>query len=125
MHWHGQFDLVTNAGTSEHVVNQAADLTEQWQVFRTMHDLAKEHAVLMHVIPMPGGWHGGCTYTYEPDWLVRLATVCGYRIEAIYDSASDARHRAGLLIKDERSKFPTLAEFRAIGGIVTWAGATV
>ena len=36
-HLHGQFDLVTNFGTSEHVL-------DQYRVFSTVHDLQKSAA---------------------------------------------------------------------------------
>ena len=55
----GQFDLVTNCGTSEHVMNQ-------YNVFKVMHDLTRHNGVIYHAVPI-GGYtnHGLINYTLK------------------------------------------------------------
>ena len=58
------FDLVVNAGTTEHVVNQD-------NAFRVMHDLAKVHGVMMHELPGGGMMtHGVVSYNVQFFWLL-------------------------------------------------------
>jgi hypothetical protein len=112
----GQFDLVTNAGTTEHVVT-SNDFCDQWQVFKSIHDLAKPTAAILHVIPSENGYHCECGYMYTHDFIRKLADACRYRVVEFYDSRSDANHMAALLLKSPESHFPFLHEFRALGEI--------
>ena len=48
----GQFDLVTNNGTSEHVEPRSG----QYNCFKNMHLLTKVGGVMMHAIPMLGSY---------------------------------------------------------------------
>jgi hypothetical protein len=58
------FDLVVNAGTTEHVVNQD-------NAFRVMHDLAKVGGVMMHEVPAGGMLtHGVVSYNPQFFWLL-------------------------------------------------------
>jgi SAM-dependent methyltransferase len=113
----GQFDLVTNAGTTEHVCT-SNDFRDQWQALRSIHDLTKPQAAIMHVIPDEHGWHCGCGYAYTRDFLPALATACGYSLIHWYPSRSDAHHIAALLLKHAHRSFPDFDEFRALGGIL-------
>jgi hypothetical protein len=112
----GCFDLVTNAGTTEHVGGPGG-LRDQWQVFRSIHDLAKPRAAMMHVIPDEEGFHNGCPWLYARDFLPDLARICGYQVAECYDSRSDAHHRAALLLKSPESTFPDFGRFRSLRGI--------
>ena len=58
------FDLVVNAGTTEHVVNQD-------NAFRVIHDLAKVGGVMMHEVPAGGMLtHGVVSYNAQFFWLL-------------------------------------------------------
>jgi hypothetical protein len=69
----GRFDLVINAGTTEHVANQD-------NAFRVIHDLAKVGAVIHH--ELPGGGlsltHG--FFSYTPKFFLWLADANGYDV---------------------------------------------
>ncbi len=58
----GRFDLVINAGTTEHVANQD-------NAFRVMHDLVRFGGVMIHELPAAGMLtHGLVTYTMKFFW---------------------------------------------------------
>lgn len=66
------FDLVINAGTTEHVVNQD-------NAFRVMHDLTKVGGVMMHEVPAGGMLtHGVVSYNPQFFWL--LCRDNGYEV---------------------------------------------
>lgn len=71
---HGQFDLVTNFGTSEHVA-------DQMNFLRYVHDATKIGGVMIHMVPMIG-YLGHCLYKYDPKFFVRLAAANSY--ETLY-----------------------------------------
>lgn len=108
----GTFDLVTNAGTTEHV-NTTVDFVDQWQAFKSVHDLArKDNAVFPHVIPNEDGRHAACRYVYRDGFLSALAKVCNYEIIYQYPSKTDKNHLVAMLKKHPMSKeFPGLSEF--------------
>jgi methyltransferase family protein len=56
--WRGHFDLVLNFGTTEHVINQ-------FNAFRTLHDLAKPQGGLIYSLFLRGGYmdHGLLHYS--------------------------------------------------------------
>jgi len=49
---HGRYDVVTNHGTSEHILNQ-------WNFFKTMHDAAAVGALMYHSVPFCGEFEHG------------------------------------------------------------------
>jgi hypothetical protein len=60
----GAFDLVVNAGTTEHVVNQL-------NAFRVIHDLTKLGGIMVHDLPAVGmPTHGVVNYTMQFFWLL-------------------------------------------------------
>jgi hypothetical protein len=60
----GAFDLVVNAGTTEHVVNQD-------NAFRVIHDLTKVGGVMLHELPGGGMLtHGVISYNPQFFWLL-------------------------------------------------------
>ena len=69
---HGRYRLVTNHGTSEHILNQ-------WNVFKTMHDAAARDGLLFHCVPFSGMFeHGIVNYNAKFWWA--LSEANGYRI---------------------------------------------
>lgn len=76
----GQFDMVTNCGTSEHVVEG------QVNVFHNAHNLCKRGGVMAHGIPYedspPCFGHGSWKYSIE--WFQKLAADNQYEILKLY-----------------------------------------
>jgi len=68
----GKFDLVTNFGTTEHVINQ-------YQSMKTIHDLAKPGGIIYHDIPM-SGYHDHGYLSYHPRFFFDLALANTYRV---------------------------------------------
>jgi len=66
----GHFDFVTNAGTTEHVFNQA-------NCFKVLHDLTRVGGIMAHAVPSTGfETHGLFTYPLKFFW--RLAHANDY-----------------------------------------------
>jgi hypothetical protein len=60
----GAFDLIVNAGTTEHVINQD-------NAFRVIHDLARVGGVMLHELPGGGMLtHGIVSYNPQFFWLL-------------------------------------------------------
>lgn len=69
----GAFDVVTNFGTSEHVV------PSQMPCFQTMHDLCKPGGLILHAVPGEGcNRHGHWRYPLQ--WLRVMAEDQGYYV---------------------------------------------
>jgi hypothetical protein len=71
-HLRGQFDLVTNFGTSEHVI-------DQYRVFASVHALAKPQGIIYHDLPMGGYFYHGY-FSYTPLFFNHLAITNDYEI---------------------------------------------
>ena len=68
------FDLVVNAGTTEHVVNQD-------NAFRVIHDLAKAGGIMLHELPGGGMLtHGVVSYNPQFFWL-----LCRFNNYEVFD----------------------------------------
>src|SRR5262249_19100628 len=78
-----RFDLVTNLGTTEHVINQ-------WNAFRIAHDLTKPGGVMIHNLPCQGNFtHGLVNYTPKFFWYLARSnnyTVLEMDITALPES---------------------------------------
>ena len=68
----GRFDLVTNYGTTEHVINQMLAM-------KTIHDLAKPGGIIHHDLPM-AGYHVHGYFNYNPGLFHDIATANAYEI---------------------------------------------
>jgi hypothetical protein len=64
------FDLVTNAGTTEHVFNQA-------NCFTVIHDLTKVGGIISHAVPFAGFENHGL-YKYPLKFFTRIAKANDY-----------------------------------------------
>jgi len=68
----GQFDLVTNFGTTEHIANQL-------HAFKVIHELTAHHGVMIHDLPAMGMVnHGLVNYNVKFFWM--LARSNGYQV---------------------------------------------
>jgi SAM-dependent methyltransferase len=77
----GRFDLVTNFGTTEHLINQLLAM-------KTVHDVTKPGGVIYHDLPMSGYLKHGY-FLYTPVFFNDLAAANDYRILRQYYSRSD------------------------------------
>jgi len=68
----GKFELVTNFGTTEHVLNQ-------YLSFKTIHDLTCIGGVIYHDLPM-GGYHDHGYFNYNPKFFEQIAVANNYEI---------------------------------------------
>lgn len=71
-----QFDLVTNHGTSEHILNQYA-------VFLNIHNLCKTGGLMFHGLPMHG-YHNHGFFNYHPIFFETLARSNNYHLDGIW-----------------------------------------
>lgn len=68
----GKFDLVTNFGTTEHIINQ-------YQAMKTMHEMAKVGGLIYHELPL-AGYHMHGYFSYNPLLFQDLAAANGYKV---------------------------------------------
>lgn len=71
----GAYDLVTNIGTAEHLINQL-------NAFRVFHDLTKPGGVMLHLAPHTAMDHG--FYTYQPNFFYALARYNSYEMLGLW-----------------------------------------
>jgi len=75
---YGQFDVVSNFGTLEHVEN--TDDGGFYESFKNVHNLCKVGGLMIHETPMTGHWIGhGCNYVTQ-DFYKQLAEDNAYEI---------------------------------------------
>ena len=72
----GQFDLVTNFGTTEHCF-------DQFQAFRNIHQSCAVGGVMIHDVPFQGYLNHGL-FNYQPNLFLDLARANAYDILGIY-----------------------------------------
>lgn len=111
----GQFDVVTNYGTIEHINNQ-------YQAFKNMHDLCRVGGIMLHVFPMIGHWPRHGRYRYSGEFVTGLADVCGYRIvnSIILDEGRYRKRKnaiAVIYMKKKDKDFRFEEDFKWIEGI--------
>ena len=75
-------DIVTNFGTSEHVVGQEA-------CFRNVHNFCRVGGLMVHFVPPEGTWARHGLYRYTVDFFDRLATQYKYKtvVNRLYEKA--------------------------------------
>ena len=79
VNWRSAFDIVTNFGTTEHILNQYA-------CFDFIHNCTKPGGLMIHQLPMQG-WSDHCFVKYNPKFFFLLAiandyTLIDFRINA-------------------------------------------
>lgn len=78
----GKYDVITNAGTTEHI----EPLASQYDCFKTIHDLTKLNGLMIHFVPGPkelktsGYWKFHCNNYYPMEFFELLSRENGYRI---------------------------------------------
>jgi len=76
MEHRGRYDLVTNHGTSEHLINQ-------YNVFKMMHDFAAPRGIMMHAVPFTVHLEHGF-FNYQPNFFECLARYNSYETLGIW-----------------------------------------
>lgn len=66
-----RYHLVTNHGTSEHIVNQL-------NVFKVIHDATIEGGIMHHLVPANGAWSHGI-FNYNPKFFWALKEANNYK----------------------------------------------
>ena len=74
--FHNKYDLVTNFGTSEHLLNQL-------NFFKIMHELTKVGGLIISEVPCMFGLNHGM-FKYEPKFFTDLARSNAYEIVDLY-----------------------------------------
>lgn len=104
----GQFDIVTNSGTSEHIA-------DQFVCFRNIHELAKVGGVMIHLSPETGSWtrHSRVFYTWA--FFRALIGACGYDVLTEQDLAigGPKSHLICLGLRKTEGSFVTRQVFEA------------
>lgn len=72
----GKYGLVTNHGTSEHILNQ-------YNVFKAMHDFARVGGVFIHAVPFTVHLEHGF-FNYQPNFFTALARYNSYETLGIW-----------------------------------------
>jgi hypothetical protein len=80
----GKFNLVTNFGTTEHVINQ-------FNAFKIIHELAAPGAIMLHELPASGQINHGF-FGYQPKFFDYLARSNDYSLLFIDYSWSEIKH---------------------------------
>jgi hypothetical protein len=80
--WHNSCDILSNAGTSEHV----EPYTAQYECFNIIHDCLKVGGVAIHLVPDiferdgRNAWKDHCQYFYSQAFFESLAKDCEYEL---------------------------------------------
>ena len=74
--YHNRFDIITNSGTTEHVV----PLKGQYQAFKNIHECSKKGAVMIHILPGISKYYGHCQVYYDYKFFKDLAKLNNYKI---------------------------------------------
>jgi hypothetical protein len=72
----GKYNLVTNHGTSEHILNQ-------FNVFKAMHDFASPGGIFVHAVPFTVHLEHGF-FNYQPNFFESLARYNSYETLGIW-----------------------------------------
>lgn len=67
----GQYDFVTNHGTTEHLINQL-------NAFKMIHDFTRPGGYMLHALPFLGQWEHGF-FNYQPNLFDALARYNSYK----------------------------------------------
>lgn len=85
LEWLNHFDIITNAGTSEHIEPKEG----QFECFKNVHNWLKVGGIAIHLIPdideleERGFWKKHCNNYYSHSFFKMLAKNNGYEIESL------------------------------------------
>lgn len=70
----GQFDVVTDYGTIEHVEGSA------YKAFKNVHDCCRVGGIMIHELPKTGNWAGHGNHYFDQEVWKQLADANGYKV---------------------------------------------
>ena len=73
----GEFDIVTNFGTIEHIEEPDTQVV----AFKNAHDLCRRGGLMVHAMPAVGTCRKHGVWKYSAAWFADLAVAMGYGIE--------------------------------------------
>ena len=100
---HGRFDLVTNFGTTEHLINQLLAM-------KTVHDATKPGGAIYHDLPMSGYLQHGY-FLYTPVFFNDLAAANEYRVVQQHYSRAAAPVTAPEFMRENGYTEPVFTDF--------------
>lgn len=100
-----QYDLLINGGTAEHIFNQ-------YQVFKTIHELTKPGGLMIHFLPHQGH-HDHGLYNYHPTFAFDLAQANNYEVMCLL--LSDAAEPASEMKNIDRASYAQMAVNQQLG----------
>jgi hypothetical protein len=110
--WEGNFDIVTDFGTSEHV---GADLSWLWQARENCHRWARPYGLLIYMNPKTGHWPDHGYHYFTESHYRALAPACRYRVVDIseHPTLGNAKDGAQILavLQKNGGPFVPLADF--------------
>jgi hypothetical protein len=115
-----QFDLLVDAGTSEHVgTNGRHNIKAIYNCWKNKHNLVKVGGYIISENPKTGNWprHGFNYYT-EAFYLC-LAQICGYNLISVGSVAAMGNYTDGWnvysVLQKTKEEFCSLTEFKSCG----------
>jgi len=105
----GEYDILINFGTSEHVPNQ-------YKCWRNIHNLCRVGGVMVHSIPVScPHFATHCFYFYSIGFMETLAAKCGYRKVVPVRSVSNNEQVFAAFWKIRNRPFIGEASFKECG----------
>jgi len=87
LEWKGKFDLVCNAGTTEHILNQ-------YSGFKTIHDLTRVGGYMYHALPL-SGFHNHGLVNYNMKFFYTLTKANKYKWIDAFLSLGEVNEKLG------------------------------
>lgn len=108
----GTFDLVTDAGTGEHI-------EDFYECLKNLHYLCAPGGVIIRENPKTGNWPGHGKHYMTKAFYKELAKLCSYRIIKLGEHPAMGNDTDGwnvycVMEKKDKSKFPTRAQFEKL-----------
>lgn len=117
----GQFDLLVDAGTSEHIgIGGKYFDTAIYNCWKTKHNLVKPGGYIISENPKTGNWPGHGFNYYTTEFYTRLATLCHYDIIELGEhpamgNTTDGWNIHCILRKKEDTPFISSKDFATCG----------
>ncbi len=106
----GQYDIVTDFGTSEHVTNL-------YHSFKNAFNACKVGGIVIHENPKTGHWQGHGHHYFTTDFYEELAKQSGYEILELGEVGAHGNTTTGMnvycVLKKVNSRFPSESKFNS------------
>jgi hypothetical protein len=115
-----QYDLLVDAGTSEHVGdNGKFGWRAIYNCWKNKHNLVKVGGYIISENPKTGNWPGHGFNYYTEEFYQQLASVCGYNLLSVGSVAAMGNYTDGWnvysVLQKNKETFCTLDEFKTCG----------